>query len=64
MMRRCCNCTPHHDLGQIEPVSDHRVTHVMCDRAAQRENAKLDADIRAGRVGRGKNKAGAGMRPE
>lgn len=45
MMRRCCYCTPHHDLGPVEPVSDRRVTHVMCQRAIERENAKLDAEL-------------------
>lgn len=45
MTRRCVYCPEPHDFGEIEPLTDKRITHGMCTAAAIVVNARLDAEF-------------------
>lgn len=43
MKRQCVWCNPPHDMGQTPPFENTATTSSMCDEAAKREHAKVDA---------------------
>lgn len=42
MKKICAWCPTPHEMGDVAPLSDRRVTHGMCPEAVKREEAKVD----------------------
>lgn len=47
MTRVCAWCQPPHEMGEVAPLEDTRVTHGMCESAEKIANAKIDAMFEA-----------------
>lgn len=43
MTRVCAWCPTPHEMGEVAPLEDRRVTHGMCEAAEKIANAKIDS---------------------